>query len=207
VATPGETPVAPSADPEIRYLGLARAGAMVRALINDAGRQRFVKVGDTTALGQVLEIHDEYIMVGADIASAKRIELAAKALAARQASQGTAEGARPPKGSGPASAATLAAAREMSEKSARAQAIASNPNLEVRGGNFRPRPAGANPPGSGLTAQTVRDQRLEKQRREEIRAMLKSNNPGGFKNDAELNDLTEKILVEEMEAKRREKEE
>lgn len=210
VAGPGEAPPPPAAEPEIRYLGIARVGAMVRALINDAGRQRFVKVGDTTALGQVLEIHDEYIMVGSDAASAKRIDLAARALAARNANRdklaGQARQAPKPHVSDPASAATLAAAREMSEKSSRAQITAGNVGMEVRGGNFRQRPPGANPIG-GLTARSVLDQRFEKQRREEIRAMLKSNNPGGFKNDSELNDMAEKILVEEMEAKRRGKEE
>src|ERR1051325_2586692 len=76
VAAQGEQPKLVQPTPaELRYLG-AVMGSKNMALVSDAGKQRFVAIGDTLAGGQVESISDSQIKIGGD--SPRTIELASR---------------------------------------------------------------------------------------------------------------------------------
>lgn len=210
VGTVDPTPPPAPAAPEVRYLGIARIGPLIRALINDNGRQRFVKVGDEVSMGIVLLIEPEYIEVGPEGASGEartRIDLAPRAMALAQAAAPITKVSNEAKANAARGAKALVTPGSVKVGSGTEMPTTIS-GVNPRSSKFSPRPPGANqptpPPRPGFKP-TVQETLAERKRRDDIKAMLKSNG-ASFKTEQDLNDAAEKIFVEEMEARRREKE-
>lgn len=212
VVVPGAVPPPPPPppEPEIRYLGIARMGPLTRALINDNGRQRFVRVGDTVSMGLVLLIEAEYIEVGPEGATGearRRIDLAPRALALAQATLKDHHGDASSKGASGNPAKVLVKPGDM-KLGAGTEVPTTISGVNPRSSKFRARPPGANqptpPPRPGFKP-TIQETLAERKRRDDIKAMLKSNG-ASFKSEQDLIDAAEKIFAEEQEARRREKE-
>lgn len=58
-----DTTTAPPAPVETRFLGTAKIGGVVLALVHDGAKQRFVKIGDTVGEDEIVEITAEFIRV------------------------------------------------------------------------------------------------------------------------------------------------
>jgi hypothetical protein len=203
-------PPPPPPEPEIRYLGIARMGPLTRALINDNGRQRFVRVGDTVSMGLVLTIEAEYIEVGPEGATGearRRIDLAARAMALFRAAAEQ-QAADASANANPANPAKVLVKPGDMKLGAGAEVPTTISGVNPRSSKFRTRPPGANqptpPPRPGFKP-TIQETLAERKRRDDIKAMLKSNG-ATFKSEQELIDAAEKIFAEEQEARRREKE-
>gem|GEM_PF-7110145 len=203
-------PPAP-APPEIRYLGIARIGSLTRALINDNGRQRFVRVGDAVSMGVVLLIEPEHIEVGPEGATGEartRIDLAARAMALARAAAPITTQANAAKLRAALATKTLVAPGSVKLGSGTEMSTTIS-GVNPRSSKFSQRPPGANqptpPPRPGFKP-TVQETLAERKRREDLRAMLKINNGEAYKSEQDLTDAVEKIFAEEQEARRREKE-